>query len=77
MKYILELILVTIIIFFLWNTLKRIFFTNFYKFPQQQNSKNQHDFQRETSEKNRKGLNWDAEDADFEEIKEEEKITGK
>lgn len=68
MKYLLELILATIIIFFLWNILKRIFFSAFYKFPRPENKENP------SSQKSKKNLdskiNWDAETVDYEEIKE-------
>ena len=75
MKYVLELILITIIIFFVWNMMKRIFFTSFYKFPRQENPKPGENFQqKKTSDGKRSGLNWEAEDAEFEEVKEEEKI---
>lgn len=75
MKYLLELILTTIIIFFVWNMMKRIFFTTFYKFPKQENPKPDAGFSQKKTEGNkRSGLNWDAEDAEFEEIKEDEKI---
>ena len=70
MKYVLELILATIIIFFLWNILKRMFFTACYKFPKQQNDGNV------TAQKTKKNLdsklNWDAETVDYEEVKEED-----
>ena len=69
MKYILELILATIIIFFLWNILKRLFFSAFYKFPKPQNNENV------TTQKTKKNLhsklNWDAETVDYEEVKDE------
>ena len=68
MKYILEIILATIIIFFLWNILKRMFLTAFYKFPKPENKETAH------SQKTKKSLdtkiNWDAETVDYEEIKE-------
>ena len=68
MKYILELILATIIIFFLWNILKRMFFSAFYKFPRPETkSKTQ-------SQKTNKNLDskikWDAETVDYEEVTE-------
>ena len=68
MKYILELILATIIIFFLFNILKRMFFFTFYKFPRPENkSKTQ-------SQKTNKNLDskikWDAETVDYEEVTE-------
>lgn len=70
MKFILEIILITIITFFVWNTLKRLFFNNFYRnFPPQQPS------QRKASENSAKSkninqkVNWDAETVEYEEIK--------
>ncbi len=66
MKYVLEIILTVIIIFFLWNILKRLFFTAFYRFPKPQNPV-------EPKQKRNKGLdsklNWDAETVDYEEVK--------
>ena len=68
MKYILELILATIIIFFLWNILKRMFFSAFYKFPRPENKSNTQ------SQKTNKNLDskikWDAETVDYEEVTE-------
>ena len=68
MKYILELILTTIIIFFLWNILKRMFFSTFYKFPRPENKSITQ------SQKTNKNLdskiNWDAETVYYEELKE-------
>ena len=40
-KYLIEIVLATIIIFFVWNILKRIFFNAFYKNFPQFNPKNQ------------------------------------
>ncbi|MDQ1161212.1 hypothetical protein QE422_001580 [Chryseobacterium sp. SORGH_AS 447] len=70
MKYILELVLSAIIIFFVWNILKRIFFKTFYsyRFNNQQNNNSKPDLQ--NSDKNNQGLNWDAETVDYEEVKE-------
>ncbi|WP_434978777.1 hypothetical protein [Daejeonia sp. YH14] len=68
MKYVLELILITIVIFFVWNILKRLFLNTFYRFPQQNTPpKNP-----PKEKKNSSGLNWDAETIDYEEVKEEE-----
>lgn len=68
MKFIFELIITTIIIFFLWNILKRMFFASFYKFPKPDNEG------KTTAEPSKKNLdsriNWDAETVDYEEIKE-------
>lgn len=68
MKYILELILATIIIFFLWNILKRMFFSNFYKFPRPENRKETQS--RKTKKNLDSKINWDAETVDYEEVKE-------
>lgn len=68
MKFIFELIITTIIIFFLWNILKRMFFASFYKFPRPDHPQNP------SAEKSKKNLdsriNWDAETVDYEEVKE-------
>jgi hypothetical protein len=66
MKYILELVLSTIIIFFVWNSLKRIFFKKYYQFPP---SDKQNSSQNKKNKKNEKDINWDAETVDYEEIK--------
>ncbi|MEF9479459.1 hypothetical protein [Chryseobacterium sp.] len=71
MKYILELVLTAIIIFFVWNILKRIFFKTFYsyRFNNENQNKRQQDIH--NSNKNSKqNLNWDAETVDYEEVKE-------
>ena len=68
MKFVLELILATIIIFFVWNIMKSLFFSNFYKFPKS----NPQQEKSTTSKKNiDKNLKWDAETVDYEEVKEE------
>lgn len=75
MKYIFEFILATIIIFFVWNILKRLFFNAFYKNFPALNPKNQQQNQQQTNSKkmpNQK-VKWDAETVDYEEIKEEKK----
>mgnify|MGYP005609811403 FL=1 len=68
MKFIFELIIATIIIFFLWNILKRMFFASFYKFPKP------NDKGKTSAAQSKKNLdsriNWDAETVDYEEIKE-------
>ncbi len=77
MKHILEFILITIILFFFWNILKRLFFRVFYKPTQQVPPQRSADFQRSKSkplDRNPNGLKWDAEDAVYEEIKEEKKF---
>ena len=71
MKYLLEIILTVIIIFFLWNILKRLFFASFYKFPAAPANKNH------TTSKSKKKLdsklNWDAETVEYEEINDKNK----
>ncbi|KFC21450.1 MULTISPECIES: hypothetical protein [Epilithonimonas] len=74
MKYIFEFIIATIIIFFVWNILKRIFFNAFYKNFPTLNPKNQQQNQQTSSKKMpEQKVKWDAETVDFEEIKEEKK----
>lgn len=74
MKYILELIIATIIIFFVWNILKRLFFNAFYKNFPALNPKNQQQNQQTNSKKvPDPKVKWDAETVDFEEVKEEKK----
>lgn len=71
MKYILELVLSAIIIFFVWNILKRIFFKTFYSYRFNNNNKNNGQQDLHNSNKNNKqNLNWDAETVDYEEVKE-------
>lgn len=74
MKYIFEFIIATIIIFFVWNILKRLFFNAFYKNFPTLNPKNQQQNEQTGSKKMpAQKVNWDAETVDFEEIKEEKK----
>lgn len=71
MKYILELVLTAIIIFFVWNILKRIFFKTFYSYRFNNNNQNNKQQDIHNSNKNNKqNLNWDAETVDYEEVKE-------
>ncbi|REC49434.1 hypothetical protein [Chryseobacterium pennipullorum] len=71
MKYILELILSAIIIFFVWNILKRIFFKTFYGYRFNNNNQNNRQQDLHSSDKNSKqNLKWDAETVDYEEVKE-------
>lgn len=68
-KWLLEIILTTIIIFFVWNMLKRIFLNKFYKFTGLNPSNNK---QQETKTSNatlEKKVKWDAETVDYEEVK--------
>ncbi len=62
MKFILLTILSTIIIFFVWNILKRLFFNKFYQFPPQKKAGES------KKEKDKSSLNWDAETVSYEEI---------
>ncbi|GAB0157568.1 hypothetical protein CHRYSEOSP005_28460 [Chryseobacterium sp. Alg-005] len=71
MKYIFELVLAAIIIFFVWNILKRIFFKTFYSYRFDNNNKQQ-DLQN-SNKNNNSNLKWDAETVDYEEIKENDK----
>ena len=74
MKYIFELIITAIIIFFVWNILKRLFFNAFYKNFPTLNPKNQQQNEQKASKKMpSQKVKWDAETVDFEEIKEEKK----
>lgn len=68
MKYLLELILTTIIIFFLWNILKRMFFSTFYKFPKPESRQNTATPKKDKNIDSK--INWDAESVDYEEVKE-------
>ncbi|MCJ8154910.1 hypothetical protein MKJ01_14160 [Chryseobacterium sp. SSA4.19] len=70
MKYIFELVLAAIIIFFVWNILKRIFFKTFYSY-RFNNENTKQDIQ--DSNKNNQNIKWDAETVDYEEIKEDKK----
>ena len=69
MKYILEIILTTIIILFVWNIVKRLFFIKVFKtfnFPQNQQ---QQEPRRENQKKKMKEkIDWDAETVEYEEI---------
>lgn len=71
MKYILELVLTAIILFFVWNILKRIFFKTFYSYRFNNDNQNnrQQDIQN-SNKNNQQNLNWDAETVDYEEVKE-------
>lgn len=71
MKYILELVLSAIIIFFVWNILKRIFFKTFYsyRFNNQQQNSSREDIHN-SNKNNQQNLKWDAETVDYEEVKE-------
>ncbi|ASE62243.1 hypothetical protein H3Z85_01670 [Chryseobacterium indologenes] len=72
MKYILELVLSAIVIFFVWNILKRIFFKTFYsyRFNNNNNQDNRQQDIHNSNKNNKQGLKWDAETVDYEEVKE-------
>ena len=73
-KYIFEFILVTIVIFFVWNILKRLFFNSFYKNFPTLNPRNQQQNTSQSSGKEKKPkVKWDAETVDYEEVKEDKK----
>lgn len=70
-KYLLELVLATIIIFFVWNILKRIFFNEFYKNFPSLNPRNQENQNPKPQNKSiNEKVNWDAETVDYEEVEE-------
>lgn len=70
MKYLLELILATVILFFVWNILKRIFLNKFYKnFPSSFNQKKENEHTTVADKKVSQKVNWDAETVEYEEIK--------
>ncbi|WP_083189964.1 hypothetical protein [Chryseobacterium artocarpi] len=71
MKYILELVLSAIVIFFVWNILKRIFFKTFYSYRfNNQSQNNRHEDINNSNKNNKQNLKWDAETVDYEEVKE-------
>lgn len=65
MGTLLKIILTTIILFFVWNILKRLFFKKFYSFLDTHKPKDSSP----TINKKNKPLKWDAETIDYEEIK--------
>lgn len=67
-KFLIEIILVTIIIFFVWNILKRMFFNAFYKNFPGFNPQNRPNSSQKTSKRK---VDWDAETVEYEEVKEE------
>ena len=70
MKWILELVLTAIILFFVWNILKRLFFKTFYNYRFDNHKENNKQQDLHGSNKNKQNLNWDAETVDYEEVKE-------
>lgn len=72
MKYLLEIILTTIIIFFVWNMLKRFFGTLFYRsFTPPKNNPRKETPRQENNKGLNTKINWDAETVEYEEIKED------
>ncbi len=70
MKFILEIILITIVTFFVWNILKRFFFSSFYKnFPTQQEQQRRPTEKSSGSKNINQKVNWDAETVEYEEVK--------
>lgn len=71
MKHIFEFVLATIIIYFVWNILKRIFFKKFHSYLFNQNrNENRKEQDIRNSDNTKKKINWDAETVDYEEVKE-------
>lgn len=70
MKFIFELILATIIIFFVWNILKRLFFKSFYKYTGFRPNNNPQQESKNSNANIEKKVKWDAETVDYEEVKE-------
>lgn len=69
MKWILELVLTAIIMFFVWNILKRLFYKTFYSYRFNNENNKKQDIQNSNKDMNKK-INWDAETVDYEEVKE-------
>ncbi|MGD1319801.1 hypothetical protein [Chryseobacterium sp. 2R14A] len=69
-KGIFEIVLATIIIFFVWNILKRIFFKKFYNFMGLKPNNNQQQENKNSKSSIEKKVKWDAETVDYEEVKE-------
>lgn len=70
-KFIVYTILSTVVIFFVWNILKRIFFNKFYNyFPHQKQRHENGKKETFSSNNKRKNYNWEAETIDYEEVSE-------
>lgn len=70
MTGILELILTIIIIFFVWNILKRLFINTLFKKFEQKNPQDNPTVQNPQGSKINQKVHWDAETVDYEEVKE-------
>lgn len=69
-KGIFEIVLATIVIFFVWNILKRIFFKKFYNFMGFKPNNNQQQEIKNSKTNIEQKVKWDAETVDYEEVKE-------
>lgn len=69
MKFLLFTVLATIIIFFTWNILKRIFFNKFYNYFGQNIPKPNVPENKDNSINQK--VKWDAETVEYEEVKED------
>ena len=69
MTFLLKIILATIVIFFLWNILKKIFFNKFYNYFQQNVPKP--NVTKDKSNTINQKVKWDAETVEYEEVKED------
>lgn len=72
-KDIFEFILISIILTYAWRLMSRLLFPQNLRRNSNNNSHENSAFSY-TKPKEKHGLNWDAEDAEFEEIKDEEKL---
>lgn len=70
-KFLFDTVLIIIIIFFVWNILKRLFLKTFYPGAFNRYQKEQEEKKQKKSVKKKKmeNLNWDAETVDYEEVK--------
>ncbi|MDY0931402.1 MULTISPECIES: hypothetical protein [Chryseobacterium] len=69
-KGIFEIVLATIVIFFVWNILKRIFFKKFYNFMGFKPNNSQQQETKNSKTNIEQKVKWDAETVDYEEVKE-------
>lgn len=75
MKFLFELILGTIIIFFVWNILKRVFFKSFYKYTGFKPNNVHHQETKKSSDTSiEKKVKWDAETVEYEEVKDKNNV---
>lgn len=69
-KGLLDIILVVIVIFFVWNILKRLFIGTVFKNFQPRDPQNRTTPKSSVEPKINQKVNWDAETIDYEEVKE-------